>query len=513
MAGKKKIKIDIPIFKKEKKEKKGGAIVVGQGGGSGGGGGILARWFGAGARPAASSLSGSAGGAAGGAARVAARVSVGAGKSAMGAAGIKLGLLPTVINFFASNVGIGVLAAALSGGTAFTLFTMGGRSLANDPQKSGAMFPFMNREAPAAETFEESDEPGSLNFFTSANQGKAYDRDAPAGGGEEIVEPDGPIEDEDAAEFAEGTGPDLAAELVEELETPKMIAAKSFGTRKLGGGVGLVGGAGMAGGVRRKFDPKKKPSGRLSKMIKPTRNLTAHRSARKISRVGGSNAMKQLRFSNRRSVKALGRGSAESQTFEAAEAFDSAPASAGGSIGGAGVNEGGAGASGSANSGAGADDGGPLGDGTRGEENVDRVGRSDDKSPYTGMLMMAQAMLLMASTIIAMMGILSKFDKTPLAAYLAGIKMALYASAIGMSAAATAIGLSILMQYGQNTQAMILTTGGALTTTLATLALVNWDNDSVGTWLAILGGVAGLATSVGSFLMPKSGGGTFGAKA
>ncbi|MFH2202143.1 MAG: hypothetical protein ABIJ96_03425 [Elusimicrobiota bacterium] len=505
MSDKKQNKPEIPNLKtKEAREKKGGAVAVGQG--SGGSGGFLARWFGAGARPAGSALSSGAGSAA----RVAGRASIGVGKSFAGggASALKLGLVPSLINFFSSSVGMGALTAAISGSAAFALFTMSG--VANEARQGDRMlFPSSTREAIAEK--EDQDDPGSINFFTSANQGKAFNRDAPKGEAKALADAE-EYEEGEEADAAAGNAPDMADELVGQLEKPKMIASKGVGAKPLGQGVGLVGGVGLAGGVNRKFTPQKENPGKLAQLPAQSRKLTASPSRSRVSRVGGRNAMKQLRFANRRSVKATGQSSAESQAFQAAEAFDSAPQSAGGEIGGAGVSQDGAGASSGANSVGGADDGGPIADGTRGEEDVDKVGKSGDETPYTGMLMMAQGMLLLASIMIAMMGILSKFDKTPLAVYLTPIKMALYAAAIGMAAAATAIGLNILMTYGQNTQAMILTVSGGLTTVLATLALVEWSNDSVGTWLAIIAGISGLAGSVGSFLVPKSGGGSFGAK-
>ncbi len=479
---------EIPVLKKkEKKEKKGGAIIVGHG--SGGGGGIIARWFGVGARPAGSALKA-------GAARVGGRAGMGLGKSAVG---MKLGLLPSAINFASSNLGVALLTIALSAASVYSLFTFG---LGEEKLESReAVFPVSSSSA--EEDGGKIDVyPGSINFFASANKGKAFNRNAPASD-KEVIDGAAAEEDlteEDGVEEVRGGAPDLAEELVAQMEKPKLLASKKFGS--LGKGNGLAGGSGMSSGVMRTFTPRAEKK-RAITALKPTRKLLARRGARSISRVKGKGPLKQLRFTNRKSVKSLGRSSAEGSSFEAAEAFSAAPASVGGEIGGAGVSQGGEGMSGGANPNT--DSGGPLGNGSRGEESVDRVGPSEDKAPYSPMVMMAMALLLAASTVIAITGLLSSLAQkpSPLSGYLAGMAKAFYMMAIGMAAAATMMGIMIMQEYGQKTQGMIITTGGAITTTMGALALMGDMKASTSNWLAIIGGIVGMAASVGAMLAPS----------
>jgi hypothetical protein len=499
MSEKKRKGSNIPVLKNRhtKSEKKGGGVVVGQGSG---GGGIVAKWFGVGARPGGSALSG--------AGRLAGRASIG-GKG-FGAGGMKLGLLPTAINAVSSNAGIALLTAAFTAVSVFTLFRMSFKDVKPPENKGAALF------AQGGSAGDESDSalnsPGSLNFFRSANQGKAFNRgEAAAAGGEEIItEPEENIDEANADAMGggeAGSGPEFAEEMAAALEKPKMLAAKGFGkpSSQLGGGVGLVGGSGMAGGVNRKFTPKPEKIAKVTPALQGSRKMTARSANRSISKVSGKGSMKQLRFANRRSVKALGAGSGEGQAFQAAEAFDTAPASADNEIAGAGVGDDGAGMTSGANNIA--DDGGPLGASeTRGEAGVKKVGQSEDKSPYTGMLMMAQALLLAASTTIIIVGLLADLEKTsgPFYEVIDGMKLAFYAMAIGMAAAATAIGMMIMMQYGQNTQAMMVTAGGGITTAAALVAL--FSSGQTPAWLSVLGGIAGLGASIGSLLMPPAGG-------
>ncbi|TPW17553.1 MAG: hypothetical protein FD126_3620, partial [Elusimicrobia bacterium] len=295
--------------------------------------------------------------------------------------------------------------------------------------------------------------------------------------------------------------------LAKHLEKPKMVSAKGMpGGGGLGGGNGLAGGAGLSGGMMKKFDGKAAaPTSSQAMRRDPQAKLTA----RRVSPIRGAkgNAMQQLKFANKTSKQALGQTGGESQSFQAAEAFNTAPISQGAQgVGTSGVGDGAAGASPGAN-----DDGGPIG--RTGEEPAPDTGEKKDKTPYGQQLMMAQALLMTASVIITIIGILALFKNLPVIGIIAEMwQKILYGMAIGMAASASAIGAMVASGHGQKDQGMMVTVGGAITTAAATAALMMPGPESA--WVAVLGGIAGIGSSIGAALLPMmKGGGTNGGSA
>jgi len=491
---------DIPTLQEKKKEQKGGAVVVGQSGGSPG---VLYRWFGIGGQ-----------GAAGGAARVgagAASKAVGgtAAKAVAGgaiAAAPKYGLVPTLINFVSSNLGMAALSMALTGGAVYTLYNLGMK--ATDGQQGKArVFAKHDRAdpeiGPAGETRVDA---SGLSYFQTANTGKAFgDEEEPvAGEGEDeladAAAEEGNAEEElesadEAVDEASGGAPDLDESMVKK-EKGKFVLAKGMSAR--GAGSGIKGGTGMAGGFSQPFQKttrlKKAEQGQIT--AKPARKR-GKLSARKMSSANraGKGAMNQLKFSSKKSRGALGQTSAEGADFQAAEAFSAAPIGAGAKgIAGGGLSSGGDGITP-------ASDGGPIGNNTvNPEQDAPDTGKGKDKSPWTQMVMMSMALLTTASTIITIIGILSMIDKVAFGLLQPVIQM-LLGIATGMAGAATAMGVQIMTEHGQQEQGAILTTGGAITTATAMAALI-WP--TMPSWVLVIGGIAGIAAAVGGLL---SGGG------
>jgi hypothetical protein len=482
---------DIPILKKRERERKGGAVVASPASSSSGGG-VLYRWFG-----------------------------IGGGRAAQGASGIVRsgatakvvsapGMLPALINFTGSNAAMVLMTTALSAGAVYTLYTVGMSTAKKHEARQAQIFPGSGPQNAAVGTAggDRAVEPSSLNYFMTANQGRAYEpessdgeipatADAPSEVDPEVVE-EVIVEEEEG-----GTNTGLAEALTKAVK-PKMVAAKGFrgGGQPLGSGNGLAGGTGMAGGMQRKFKDQKKQSAmaQAKSMSKPGRRKLARRTT-PISRAGGKGPMNQLKFSNKKSVKSLGMTSNEGRAFEAANAFTTAPAGQGGSIGGGGVGLDSAGLDTGANS-----DGGPIGGGYTGTDPAPTTGTSSDKSPWTPQVMLAMSLLMTASTIITVIGILAMYKNIPfIGGFISGIQTMLFGVAAGMAGTATALGAMIMSQHGQPEQGMILTTGGAITTATAVASMM--APQSMPSWAVVLGGVAGIAASVGAMLSGMMGGG------
>ena len=482
---------EIPTLSKKKEEKKGAGVPVAGGASSPGGGGFLARWFGVGAR-------GGGGFSTGGAATVA--------RSGIGAAG-KLGFGPMLVNFLASNFGAVLLTGLITGGAVYTLYSLGMNAMAETPAKA-RVFPTGEKGAAGGDGAESRVDASGLSFFASANQGMAFQQptattaDAPA----EETPSDAPAAEEGPVaeaqgEVQQGSGPQIADALAKALPKPKMIAARGARGGGLGGGNGLAGGAGLSGGMMKKFDPK---GDDLKKSVTamrrdPSAKLTARRMA-PVNRAK-SGSLNQLRFANSTSRKALGQTSGEAQSFQAAEAFNTAPIGQGANAitgSGTGAGDGGDGV------GPSTDDGGPIG--RTGEEPAPDTGKKEDKSPYSQALMMAMALLMTASTLITIIGILAIIKKVPIIGVIAEMwQKILYGAAIAMAASAAAVGAMVASQYGQKDQGMIVTVGGAITSAAATAALISPRPEAA--WLAVLGGIAGMASSIGALLVPMMGGG------
>ncbi|TBR21523.1 hypothetical protein EPO15_10075 [bacterium] len=284
-----------------------------------------------------------------------------------------------------------------------------------------------------------------------------------------------------------------------------MVAARGMPGGGMGAGNGLAGGAGLSGGMMKKFDPKGTPIAPSSPAMR--RDPSAKLTARRVSPISGAKggAMSQLKFANRTSKQALGQTSGEGQSFQAAEAFNTAPITQGAqNVSGAGMGDNGAGTQPGAS-----DDGGPMS--RTGEEPAPDTGKKEDKTPYGKQLMMAQALLMTASAIITIIGILALIKNLPIIGIIAEMwQKILYGAAIAMAASASAIGAMVSQSYGQKDQGMVVTIGGAITTAAATAALMMPGPESA--WVAVLGGIAGLGASIGSALLPMmKGGGAGGA--
>lgn len=483
---------EIPTLSKKKEEKKGSGIPVTGGASSPGGGGVLARWFGIGAR-------GGSGFSTGGAATVA--------RSGIGAAG-KLGFGPMLVNFLASNFGAVLLTGLVTGGAVYTLYSLGMNAISDAPAHA-RVFPTGEKSgAVTGDGAEGRVDASGLSYFASANQGMAFQQpgtatadaaageapaDAPAAEEGPVAEPQGEVQ--------EGSGPQIADALAKALPKPKMIAARGGRGSGLGAGNGLAGGAGLSGGMMKKFDPKGDDLKKAATSMR--RDTSAKLTARRMSPVNRakSGSLNQLKFANSTSRKALGQTSGEAQSFQAAEAFNTAPIGQGANSitgAGAGAGDGGDGV------GASPDDGGPIG--RTGEEPAPDTGKKEDKSPYSQALMMAMALLMTASTLITIIGILAIIKKIPIIGVIAEMwQKILYGAAIAMAAAAAAVGAMVASQYGQKDQGMIVTVGGAITSAAATAALMSPRPEAA--WLAVLGGIAGMASSIGALLVPMMGGG------
>lgn len=478
---------EIPVLKKkEEKEKKGGGLVIGQS--SGGGGGFVARWFGAGVRPAGQAL---------GVGRVGA--GLGAGRAA-----VQPGILPALVNFLASNAAMALLTAGITGGAVYTLYTLGMNAAEGGPARSSP-FPVADSGGETARTSAEVANPGSLGYLSGKIEGAgAADGEgaADAAGAakdeyEEVPEP-GAAEGKGAPEGG-GGAPDIA-DSISGIARPQMVSAKGFGaSRSVGGGSSGVSASAAAGGAV--ISPAAQSSGRVANFNRKGR--PAQRATRAISTGGGagSKALGQLKFTNRRSVASLGRSNSEGQAFDAAEAFTTGRAGAGGQVQPSGMlGSGGAGITGGPNSYE-----GPISRNFTGEEKVRRAGKGGDKSPWTKDVMLAMSLLMTASTIITIIGILALLKNMPMiGTILTGIQLMLYVVATAMAATATALGIMIMTKHGQQTQGAILTTGGGITTSVAAASLA--FPQSMPSWASVLGGIAGMAAAVAALLSSHMGG-------
>ena len=495
--------LDIPELKQKEREHKGGAIAVGSQ--SGGSPGLLYRWFGIGGQNAAG---GAARMGAGAASKAAGTAASGAQSAALGAAAAapQYGLLPTLINFVSSNLGMAALSMALTGGAVYTLYNLGMKSADSGPQQARV---FAQRDRGAPEIGPAGDarvDASGLSFFQSANSGNAFDE----GGTKTEGELDAAAaEDQAAAEEMEavdapadevtGGAPDLAEAMNAEQKS-KLKLAKAMGGTSSFGGNGLRGGSGLSGGFTAPFQKVERSAPKASEgtiaPVKRTRSA-AKLSGRKMSAAqrGGKGAMGQLKFASSKSRGAIGQSSTEGASFEAAEAFTTAPIGQGAKgISDGGISTGGDGLTP-------ASDGGPVGNSTvNPEQDAPATGKGEDKSPWTQMVMMAMALLTTASAIITIIGILAILKKIPfMSGVLEPIQQMLLGIAAGMAAASTAMGVQIMTEYGQKEQGGILTAGGAITTASALAALM-WPNPTTA-WVAVIGGIAGIAASVGSLLV------------
>lgn len=267
------------------------------------------------------------------------------------------------------------------------------------------------------------------------------------------------------------------------------LLASAFGaSRGMAGGGGLSGGSGLSGGFNRPFDQPNAAAKQLAALKHGLKARTVQ--TRQMTPARRTGAMSQLRFTSGQSRRAAAAGSAETQAFQATTAFENAPPQAGGAaIPGAGPGAGGGTDLGTL----GAGDGGPIDEIGTPLEEVPEVGPAKDKTRYNKLVAVAVALLMTASTIIIIEGILASFGiLQPIAQMLAGI-------AAAMAASAAVMGAMIASGHGQQQQGMILTVGGSITTAASIAALAG--PVSVAPIAAVLGGTVGLVTSIMAAVM------------
>lgn len=296
--------------------------------------------------------------------------------------------------------------------------------------------------------------------------------------------------------------------------------AQAFGrlTSSFGGPSPLRGGAGLSGGIGRGFDGAgsgRAPAGAgggklggLSRQLTPTRTKTAVL-PKTTSAFKGAN-LRRLDQMNKAIKPTAGQGNLQNAAQVQTDQWSSGQAQ--GSIGGAGAGQGQSPSAAGADSIGGPDDGGPIGvgpgagGGTGGTTTTDipDTGAGQDVTPWNGMVMMAQMMLMLASIAIMFIGILTLLgDAYPtFKAAIDGIKSMIFMLATGLAGIAAVLGIMIATSYGQATQGAILSVGGAITTACALIAYMQPGAMSTSTaaWMAVIGGIAGLAASIGGAL-------------
>ena len=430
---------------------------------------------------------------------------IGQGMAGAGASVGKMGLARSVVGLLGSNAGKALTVAMICGSSVFSLYSLqmsavkakpavSKRGVFNDPSQALA-----RRQA----------EMNSLAAVAGANQGfygsdQAAADAAAAGQTADGAAQDASVDAPDAAASPlHGAIPDpsqIAAQAAQQLSKNKPGVGASNAAGGGGGGSSSAGSPNLNGALAsmKGADARNTPTKSLQAMRSGVQTRAA--SLRGTGPARGRGAMSQLKHASRDSRKGAASRSPEGQAYNAESAFTPAAAAGGGApLGGAGVQSGGGTTAGVGDSG----DGGPISqpDPGTGEQKAPESGSGTNQTPYQKELTMAVSLLMVASTIIMVVGMLSLAGNTPFTAFLKGIAKMLYIAAIAMAAMATLIGAMIMSKYGQQSQGMILTIGGGITTAAAGIA---WAvGTTTGSWIAVLGGIAGLATSVGSLLAPS----------
>ncbi|TPW18695.1 MAG: hypothetical protein FD126_3352, partial [Elusimicrobia bacterium] len=175
----------------------------------------------------------------------------------------------------------------------------------------------------------------------------------------------------------------------------------------------------------------------------------------------------------------------------------------------------GGGAGGMSNGGAfsgeeGVGSGGPLDQNstsTNDPNDVKKIDNAKNVTPYQSQLDMAKGMLMLASAIIIVIGIICAVRNESLTIPIVGTAVAagltttmnvFLGIALALGAGAAAIGASIASGHGQGQQGGIIAMGGTITAATAAASML-WPG-TVPSWVLILAGVAGMA-------MPLMGGG------
>lgn len=472
-----------------KKEKKGGAVPWGAG----------AATQGAGSGPAL--------------VRVGTSTARGAGgRLASGAQGaLGPGSLRNLINFLSSNLGMAIMASVVAGASVYSLYSMGMNAARTQrPGKKPGIFsarkPAYDAEALRGVPAYRRDSGGSLGMFGKANKGaleeagaradadSASNHGSPAGSAasRDGAATDGSGQEGPAADAPSGHG-----------HAPALAKVSGFTNARLGDAGGLRGGAGLSGGINRAFDTNvlaRADRGSLSPLRTAATGQVIRAKTGASVRSSRKGAMGQLQKAASESHRGRTASASEAKSYHAAEAFTGgAPAAGGATIGGSGASGGAA----IAGDGMG-DEGGPMpsrGALTPAQTDAPASEGGEDATPWTGMVMLAMSLLVIASIVITILGIL-KESGTELASF--GLSetviQILYGIAMALAAAAVAIGIAIMMQYGQVMQGMIFTVGGAAAAAAAGYALIAGGTNA---WIMIIGGVAGIAAAIGGLLAGK----------
>ncbi|MBI3296579.1 MAG: hypothetical protein HYZ75_00330 [Elusimicrobia bacterium] len=282
-------------------------------------------------------------------------------------------------------------------------------------------------------------------------------------------------------------------------------AGGKFGklSSSVGGARGVMaGGAGLAGGIGGSFKQNlsNSRSGDLrgfagANRAQATRGKLSARNLGKSSLKGAT--AKRLDKMNRAMGK-VGATSADAAAATHTRQWESAsPTGAG--ISGAGAS-GGATAGGQFSEEEGVGGGGPLDQNTSSPSSAAPVAdvNGSNQTQYQSQMTMAKGLLMMASAIITIIGIISIIrDGMSATVFGAGVAAGLLAlqkvmllAAMGMASAAAVIGATIGSKYGQGQQGAIVALGGTITAVAAGAAMVA---PKMPAWLLVLGGIVGLA--------------------
>jgi hypothetical protein len=127
------------------------------------------------------------------------------------------------------------------------------------------------------------------------------------------------------------------------------------------------------------------------------------------------------------------------------------------------------------------------------------VGGGKNVTPYQGQLDMAKGMLMVASAIITIIGIMCMKRNALMASVVGGLGAAALSAAmtmflgiaVGLAAAAAAIGAMVGAKYGQGQQGGIVALAGTITAVAGAAAMLL--PGKVPAWVLVLAGVMGMA--------------------
>lgn len=356
----------------------------------------------------------------------------------------------------------------------------------------------------------------ALNMAQQANTGFFADPNAAAAAaGDQVAESasDAPADTDPAAPEgvakgeAAGEDPkDLAAAFAGQKNSKAGLGSGKFGKLSSGmggGGMRLAGGSGMSGGIGGTF----KQQGLTNSKMGDLRALSgANRAQVTRGKMSASNLGKSaLKGATGKRLDKMNRAMGNAATGSATEAaathtqqWDAAaPTGAGITGAGAGGVSGGGQFSGDEGMGS----GGPLDQNSSNPSTsaneVQDIGDTTNVTPYQSQMTMAQGMLMLASGIIIVLGILGKTTGWGDAITFGGmsaIKAALMGAAMALAAAAAAIGAMVAMKYGQTMQGGAVALGGTITAGAAAMAF--FGADGIPAWGLVLAGVAGMAASM-----------------